>query len=115
MEESSLLPVLVPLAPATSVVDRFPAEFAATAGALGIPLSAVQLELSKMEEKVLARTASRSVLGVMNEFGHLAYNYRWRHDDIDLLSLSLWLAQIPCSPLRDHHWTSEDALRALLR
>ena len=68
-----------------------------------------------MEEKVLARTASRSVLGVMNEFGHLAYNYRWRHDDIDLLSLSLWLAQIPCSPLRDHHWTSEDALRALLR
>lgn len=115
VEERSLLPVLVPLAPAASVVDRFPAAFEAMAGVLGVPSSAVQRELLSMKDKVLARTASRSILGVMNEFGHLADNYRWRHEEIDLLALSLWLAQIPCSPLRDRHWTPEDALRALLK
>jgi len=114
VEERSLLPVIVPFAPASSVIDRFPSAFEATAGALGIPSSAVRRELATMDDRVLARTASRSVLGVMNEFGHLADNYRWRHEEIDLLAVSLWLAQVPCTPLLDRHGTPGDTLRALL-
>jgi hypothetical protein len=30
---------------------------------------------------------------------HLADNDRWRHDLIDLVDLSFWLSQVPCSPL----------------
>jgi hypothetical protein len=52
-----------------------------------------------MKEWVLAKTASRSVLGVMNEFCHLADNYRWRHDVIELNDVSLWLSQVVFRPL----------------
>ncbi len=36
----------------------------------------------------------------MNEFGHLADSYREQHDPVDLVELSLWLAQVPCRPLQ---------------
>jgi len=62
----------------------------------------------------LARTTSRSVLGVMNEFAHLADNYREPHDHVDLVELSLWLAHVPCSPLHSSHGFPDLELKALL-
>jgi hypothetical protein len=50
----------------------------------------------------------------MNEFSHLADNYRWRNDIVDLAELSLWLAQVPCKPLFTREGTPESELRALL-
>ena len=53
-----------------------------------------------MAEQVLAKTSSRSVLGVMNEFARMADSYRWTEDHIDLAELSLWLA-LNQSPIPD--------------
>jgi len=110
----SLLPVLVPFAPAASVLKRFPFAFAEVAREIGADGNAIDTEVRTMNEYALSKTASRSVLGTMNEFSHLADNYRWMHDDIELVELSLWLAQVPCRPLFTSEGTPEDKLRALL-
>jgi hypothetical protein len=34
----------------------------------------------------------------MNEFAYFAVNYRWMHDDVDLLDLVLWLARGTVQP-----------------
>ena len=70
--------------------------------------------MAEMTSWTLAKTASRSVLGVMNEFAHLADNYRERREIIDLVELSLWLAQVPCSPLHSGHGFPDLELKALL-
>ncbi|HVL03739.1 MAG TPA: hypothetical protein VM386_04810 [Acidimicrobiales bacterium] len=50
----------------------------------------------------------------MNEFAHLADSYRERHDPIERVELSLWLAQVPCSPLHPSHGFPDLELKALL-
>lgn len=67
-----------------------------------------------MHDAVPARTASRSVVGVMNEFGRLADDYRQMHAAVDLLEFSRWLAQVPYSPLYDSHISPDRALTSLL-
>ncbi len=67
-----------------------------------------------MSEGRYAKTASRSVLGSMNEFVYLAGAYRDRRGADDLVALSLWLAQTPCGPLYGSHVTPEAALGALI-
>lgn len=114
VNECSLLPVLVPLAPAASVLERFPAGFAEVARQIGVNEAALEAELGVMSDRYLAKTASRSVLGVMNEFAHLADNYRWQNEVIDLNELSLWLANVPCGPLYGSYGSPDLALRSLL-
>ena len=41
---------------------------------------------------------SPGVLGTMNALANLAVNYRWMHDDADLLDLVLWLARGTVQP-----------------
>jgi hypothetical protein len=110
----TLFPVLVPLAPATSVVSRMPAAFGDLARRLGAGQASLDRELAEMAQHVLAKTASRRVLGVMNEFVHLADQYRTGRGSLDLLDLSLWLSQVPCSPLYGSHVSPDRALLAAL-
>jgi len=114
LNAKTLLPVIVPLAPPSSVIARFPAAFAEVATRIGIGAAVVNDEVAEMATWTLAKTASRSVLGVMNEFAHLADNYRERQDVIDLVELSLWLAHVPCAPLRAGHGFPDLELKALL-
>jgi hypothetical protein len=110
----TLLPVVVPLAPAASVVERLPGSFKEIARRIGVNGLALAAELQSMDEWVLAKTASRSILGVMNEFSHLADNYRWRQDPVDLVDLSLWLSQVPCGPLFGGEVSPDRELSAVL-
>jgi len=111
----TLFPVLVPLAPATSVVSRLPTAFGDLARRLGAGQASLDRVLAGMAELVLAKTASRSVLGVMNEFAHMADQYYSERRTIDLVDVSMWLAQVPCSPLYDSHTSPDRALLAALR
>ncbi len=99
----TLLPVLVPLAPATSVVGRLPVAFEDLARRLGVGRTPLDHEVAGMAEHLLAKSASRSVVGVMIEFAHLAELHHAEHGTLDLIDLSLWLAQVPCSPLYGSH------------
>ena len=114
VNERSLAPVLLPLAPAATVLDRFPAAFARVAVAIGVDRAVLDVELATMQTHALAKTASRRVLGVMNDFAQLAQHHRQQHDDVDLVDLSLWLASVPCSPLYKSHVSPDRALQALL-
>lgn len=58
-----------------------------------------------------AKTVSRSVIGVMNEFSFLANESRRRHD-FDPIGLALWLAQTPCGPLYGRHISPDRELAA---
>ena len=55
-----------------------------------------------MQEVRLGKTASRSVLGIMNEFTFLAQTMRG-DTTTDLTDLARWLARTPCSPLFKRH------------
>jgi hypothetical protein len=53
-----------------------------------------------MSEHRLAKTASRSLVGSMNDFTFLAKVHHDQGDADDLIGLSLQLAQTPCGPLQ---------------
>jgi hypothetical protein len=99
VNERTLLPVMMPLAPATTLAKRFPAALKDVLQGLGLPSQFIQVEIEGMNEVVYAKTSNRSVVGMMNEFAFLAEGYRGRNGLADPLTLSLNLAQVPCGPL----------------
>jgi hypothetical protein len=116
VSETTLLPVLIPFAPAATLLDRFPDALLAHLQAQEAPRAFPEAELAEMAQRRLAKTASRSILGVMNEFRFLADAYH--HDDdaeIDLLTLSMRLSETPCSPLYKRHVSPDRELAALVR
>jgi hypothetical protein len=103
------------LAPATTVLDRFPGAVAVVLRAHGVAQGIIDRELAETAERCLTKTNSRSVVGVMNEFVRLA---GWRQHEVhgpdDLTWLSLELAQTPCSPLYGRHVSPDRELAATL-
>lgn len=99
VNERTLFPVLLPLAPASTLAQRFPSALRDVLRALDMPAEFIDSEISGMNEVAYAKTANRSVLGVMNEFVYLAEGFRDQGGAIDLVALSLHLAGAPCGPL----------------
>ena len=99
VHEETLLPVLMPLAPTSSLAERFPAYLATMLNAIGVDASFIAVHVAAMGEVQYAKTSNRSVLGIMNQFSYLAEGYRDYLQTTDLLELSLKLAHVPCSPL----------------
>ncbi len=114
VNEQTLLPVLTPLAPAATLLSRFPEHLGGTLRALGVPDEFIQRELAAMGEGVWAKTANRSVVGSMTEFVFLADAWRARGRANDLLALSLHLAEVPCSPLYRAEVSPDRAVVALV-
>ncbi|TCG03556.1 hypothetical protein BZM27_47535 [Paraburkholderia steynii] len=99
VNERTLLPVLLPLAPATSLATRLPEALAEILAAHGVSHSFIESEVSQMQVVKYARTQNRSVVGIMTQFAYLAQGYRGDDKMTDLIELSLKLAHTPCSPL----------------
>jgi hypothetical protein len=96
MNEATFFPVLLPLAPSATVLQRFPVALESLLRVQNIPSTFVEHELAEMDQGRLEKTTSRQVLGVMNDFSKLA-----RYSDrTDLTAVSLELASTPCGPLR---------------
>ena len=115
VNEPTLLPVLMPLAPAATLLARFPQQLAAVLTAHGTPAAVIDEEQRQMRDHRLAKTANRSVVGIMNEFAFLAQSYRGDIAVPDLLALAIRLATTPCSPLYSKHVSPDRELTALLR
>ena len=114
---TTFVPVLMPLAPSTSVLDRFPAAMVEVFAKLGIDPRFVASEKSAMQSAVLAKTASRQVLGVMNEFVFMAEHTidAGRCDPADLTGLSVWLADTIVGPIsKDDGYTPLGVLQRLV-
>jgi hypothetical protein len=114
VSEPTLLPVLMPLTPARSWSSRIAEQVATVLAALRVPTPFVEAELEHMADRRLGPTASRSVVGVMNEFVHLADVYRAGRGEPDLLDLSLRLSRTPCSPLYKRHVSPDRELAAVV-
>ncbi len=114
VDERTLLPVLIPFAPAATVIARFPAVLKATLGAHGVAARFVVGEVAQMSEHRLEVTRNRNVIGTMNEFSYLASAYAHQDLSVDLLELSLRLAGTPCGPLRGRHGFPDLELKALV-
>jgi hypothetical protein len=114
VNEITLLPLFVPLAPASTLVSRFVDGLAAELDVFHIPHSFIAHEVEQMAEHKLAKTANRSVVGTMNEFEFLAEAHRDSGDELNLLRLSVDLAGTPCGPLRSRTGFPDRELQALV-
>jgi hypothetical protein len=115
VNEPTLLPVLMPLAPAATLPTRIAQQVAAVLAAHATPDSIIEEELRQMRDCRVARTANRSVVGIMNEFTYLAEAYRDDDPGQDLLDLAVRLAATPCGPLYSKNVSPDRELGAFLR
>lgn len=114
VNESTLLPVLMPFAPAATALDRFPTALTDVLRALRINDGFVEREVAEMSERQLVPTTSRSLVGIMNEFTYLAREYASARGGGDLVALSLQLSRTPCGPLYGRHGSPDRELAALV-
>ena len=115
VNEVTLPPVLVPLAPAATLLDRFPDALRGVLQAHEIPRSFIGAEIAEIGACQLAKTANRSVLGSMNEFAFMGRVQLDVEPDEGVVALSLSLAEVACGPLLKRHVTPGDELRAFVR
>jgi hypothetical protein len=115
VNEPTLLPVLMPLAPAATLLARFPQQLAAVLAAHGTPDAVIDEEQRQMRDRRFAKTANRSVVGIMNKFTFLAEAHRGDTPAPDLRALAIRLAATPCGPLYGRHISPDRELAALLR
>jgi len=113
VNERTLLPVLIPLSPATNLATRFPNHLASILAAHGMPRPFIDHELLHMNEAQYAKTSSRSVVAIMNQFSYLAEYDREHLETNDLLALSIRLSETPCSPLYKGAGSPDRELKAL--
>lgn len=112
VNETTLLPVLMPLAPAATLTGRIAEEVATVLGAHHVPAGFIEQERQHMQTCQLGTTANRSVVGVMIDFARLAQIH---HDDdpgVDLADLAIQLARTPCGPLYRRHVSPDRELAA---
>ena len=76
VNERTLLPVVMPLAPAATLAKRFPAALKGVLQSLDLPADFIQAEMDDMGEVVYAKTANRSLIGMLNEFSFLGEAFR---------------------------------------
>ncbi len=119
VSEKTLLPVLMPLAPAATLGRRFPVQLGFVLKEHGVPDEFIAQEVWRMNEVRYAKTANRSVVGILSEFSRqaefwlAAYAYE-KGDDDDLLAISAKLAETPCGPLNRTHFSPDKALHFLV-
>jgi hypothetical protein len=92
----TLLPVLLPLSPAKSLIPRLTEAVGDVLEGLGIDRKKLASELAAMGECIVTGTNDRRVLGSMNDFVRMLDSYL---DGRSLVEVALQLAEAPCGPL----------------
>jgi len=106
------LAAVLPAKPIATLAKRIPDAIVEVLRELGAAIHVLESERLAMADVVLAKTASRSVLGTMNDF---SFNMDLRaalDDEPDLLDVAMALNRMPLSPL--NHGRPDDVASALL-
>lgn len=111
VNERTLLPLVVPLAPASTLVQRFPEYLFKILLSQGVSESFMQQELNHLDEVVYCKATNRSVIGILNMFTYHLEGYQSNHYANDWYSLSMMMADTPCGPLYKSTVTPGNALR----
>jgi hypothetical protein len=114
VNELTLLPVLMPLAPAAELAKRFPDHLASVLLAHGAPHALIEHELKAMLDFQYAKSTNRSLIGMLNQFTYLAEGYRGYNQITDLNWLSMKLSETPCRPLHKKAISPDRELRRLI-
>ncbi len=99
VNERTRLAAVLPAKPIATLAKRIPDAIVEVLRDLGAANRVLEDERRAMAEIVFARTASRSVLGTMNDF---SFNLDLRaeaDEELDLLDVVMFLNQMPLSPL----------------
>lgn len=96
VNNKTLLPVLLPIAPNKTFLSRFVEGVGEMLMALGIDRQEVLAEMAAMGECIVAPTTDRRVLGTINDFGRMLEAYL---DGRPMPEVALHLAEAPCSPI----------------
>jgi hypothetical protein len=99
VNDSTRLAAVLPARELSSLAKRIPEAIAEVLRELGAPADVIAEERRAMAEIAFAKTASRSVLGTMNDFVFHMELRAAAHEDIDLLELAMFLNRTPVSPL----------------
>ena len=114
VSERSLLPALVEATKDTGAfVLAFREALRSVLHAIGAEPHWVQREAQETEQIALGTTASRHILGSLNDLAFLARATIEDHPHVDLVALAVELADTPCSPL--NYETPRSVSLALLR
>lgn len=97
VSERTLLPVVVPAREARTLTERFPFALTRVLAELRVALPNIDREVQAMAGPRIGKTASRQVLGSMNDFIRMMKGHPW--PPTSLTALSLKLAQAPCGPI----------------
>jgi hypothetical protein len=103
VNERTLMPILLPLAPASTLPERLGPAVAALLHTYGMALPLIERELAAMAEIAIAKTGNRRVVGTMNEFAFEASAFRGQMGAANLAMLSMRLAETPCGAIGYNH------------
>jgi hypothetical protein len=99
LSEKTLLPVIVQAKDVKSLPRRVAEATEQVLRAVGIPEAEIEAELAEMQQGYLATTASRKVLGCLNDFMfHFELQYK-ELSGLTLLEHALRLAEMPSAVL----------------
>ena len=114
VNQRTLLPVFMPLAPAATLVSRVPQAIATALRNQGASDAFIAAELAAMGEVRIANTNDRSTVGVMNEF---AFHGELHFQDglTGLEALSYRLSSLILGPLHHRHGSPDHELAAVMR
>ena len=113
VNERTLLPVLTPLAPAATLIERIPEAIAAVLHRHGADDAFIETELAAMNEIRIGPTNNRSVVGVMNEFAFHG-EFLWKEGLNDFEALSIRMASLLLGPLHKRGGSPDRELAAVL-
>ena len=97
VSERTLFPLVVPAREARTLPERIPVALGCALAELGVSPPAIDRELQVMAGPRIGKTASRQILGSMNDFRQMMMAHPW--PPRSLTALSLELAEAPCGPI----------------
>jgi hypothetical protein len=113
VNESTFLPVLVPLAPASTLLRR-PIVLAMTLEAHCVPRSFINEEIDAMQSVGVSKTRSRQLVGVLNELAFHADISRQYESETSELAIAMMLSRTPIGIMGKSYRFPDEALAALV-
>jgi hypothetical protein len=114
VNERTFLPVLVPLAPASTLLRRFPFVLATTLAAHGVGRSFINSEIDAMQSVGVSKTQSRQLVGVMNELAFQADVSRRYESETSELAIAVMLSRTPIGIMGKSYRFPDQALAELV-
>jgi hypothetical protein len=115
VSEKSLVTVAIPVWESKNLAQLFRLRVANLLGLIGVHPKAITNEISHYDQVRYGKTASRTILGSMNDF---AWHYQIKAEetkgnaDLSLSKVELEMSQMPCKPI-DYRFPSEVAIELL--